>query len=286
MTGFGTGEAPLDGGRVVVEVRGVNSRYLDVRAKLPARLSDLTMFVEQAARERLARGRFEVAVRTEGGAFAAVEIDRARAEAAFRALVELRDAILPGAEVPFAMLASLPDLFTSSVERQVEETRAAMASALGRAIAAMDEMREREGEALAQDLVRRAAAVRAFARAIEQRAPAVVDLQRRRLVERLERLANGSVPVDPSRIEQEVVMFADRCDICEELTRLESHLDQFVRYAESAEPVGRRLDFLLQEMAREMNTVGSKSQDATIAQTVVEAKAELERMREQVQNVE
>ena len=289
MTGFGLGEAPLHGGRVIVEIRGVNSRFLDLRVRMPPQLSGLTMFVEQAARERLARGRYEVGVRTEGGVLPPPELDRKRAEAAYRALLELRDELAPEAEVPFTMLTAVPDLFSSSLDESLDETRASLTQAIAAAIAAMDQMREREGETLAKDFAARIATVRELGRTIAERAPEVVEAYRRRLKERLERLLAslpGTEPLDPSRLEQEVLLFADRSDITEELTRLESHLSQFESYLSDAQPVGRRLDFLLQELVREIHTVGSKSQDAARAHTVVEMKAEIERMREQVQNVE
>jgi len=289
MTGFGLGEAPLHGGRVIVEIRGVNSRFLDLRVRMPPPLAGLSMFVEQAARERLARGRFELGVRTEGGTLPPPELDRQRAEAAFKALLELRDSLAPGAEVPFSMLTAVPELFSSSVDEGLDATRAALTKAIAAAIAAMERMREREGEALAKDFAARIATVRELARSIAERSPVVVEAYRKRLKERLERLTAslpGAEAIDPARLEQEVLLFADRSDIAEELTRLESHLAQFESYLSDSQPVGRRLDFLLQELVREINTAGSKSQDSAIAHTVVEMKAEIERMREQVQNVE
>jgi uncharacterized protein (TIGR00255 family) len=148
-------------------------------------------------------------------------------------------------------------------------------------------MREREGASLRDDLVKRIDRVRHLALEIEDRAPAVLEAHRQRLRERADRLRQGSdLDVDGARLEQEIAIFAERCDVCEELTRLESHCEQLVRLLASRESTGRRLDFLLQEMAREANTIGAKSLDATVAHTVVDVKAEIERMREQVQNVE
>lgn len=289
MTGFGTGEASLNDGRVIVEIRGVNSRFLDLRVRMPPPLAGLSMFVEQAARERLTRGRFEVSVRTEGGTLPPPELDRARAEAAFRALLGLRDSLAPQADVPFSMLTAVPELFSGSIESELDDVRTALTQAIGAAVTSMNQMREREGAALAKDLSARIATVRELAGKVAERSPLMVEAYRRRLRERLEKLVAG-VPgvesIEPTRLEQEAILFADRSDIAEELTRLESHLSQFDRYLKEAEPVGRRLDFLLQELTRETNTVGSKSQDASIAHMVVEMKAEIERMREQVQNVE
>ncbi len=287
MTGFGLGDVPIGGGKLGVEIRGVNHRFLDVRVRLPRELADLSGFVEQVARERLVRGRYEIALRVEGTLLGAPVLDRERARAAFLALSELRDELAPGSDVPLSLLSVIPDLFVSSVQRDADIVRDAARAAFEAAVVALDAMRQHEGESLRQDLSRRLASVRTLARGIESRAPAVLDAHRRRLRERAERLRiSAEIDVDASRLEQELAIFADRCDITEELTRLESHCAQVAVLLGSSEAVGRRLDFLLQEMAREANTLGAKSPDAAISHAVVEVKAEIERMREQVQNVE
>jgi uncharacterized protein (TIGR00255 family) len=287
MTGFGLGEVPLESGRLGLEIRGVNHRFLDVRVRVPRELGDLAGFVEQIAREKLTRGRYEVAMRVEGMAIGAPVIDRDRARAAYRALCELRDELAPGSDVPLSLLGAIPELFVSSVDREIDRVRDAARAAFDAAVSSLDAMRAREGAALREDLVKRLETIRRRARDVERRSPDVLDAHRKRLRDRAERLrAAVEVDVDAARLEQEIAMFAERCDICEELTRLESHCAQFAALLASEEPVGRRLDFLLQEMAREANTVGAKSPDAQIAHAVVEVKAEIERMREQVQNVE
>jgi uncharacterized protein (TIGR00255 family) len=287
MTGFGFGEVPLGAGKLGIEVRAVNHRFLDVRVRVPRELGDLTGFIEQIARERLTRGRYEVAMRVDGMALAAPVLDRERARAAFRALCDLRDELAPGTEVPLSLLAAIPDLFVSSAEREVESIRASTRAAFDVAVDELDSMREREGSSLGDDLVKRLQRVRQLSREIELRSPEVLDAHRRRLRERAERLLAGNdLDIDLPRLEQELALFAERCDVCEELTRLESHCGQFATLLESDDAIGRRLDFLLQEMAREVNTVGAKSPDAQVAHAVVGVKAEIERMREQVQNVE
>ncbi len=287
MTGFGLGETPLGAGKLAVEIRGVNHRFLDVRVRAPRELADLATFVEQLARERLTRGRYEVALRLEGAVLGAPILDRGRARAAYHALRELRDELTPGADVPLSLLAAIPDLFVSAVDREIESVRMATRAAFESAVVALDTMRFHEGAALREDLVARLERVRRSAREVETRAPTVLETHRRRLHDRAERLsASLDVEVDAGRLEQEIALFAERSDICEELTRLESHCTQFAALLTSSEAVGRRLDFLLQEMARETNTLGAKSPDAQIAHAVVDVKAEIERMREQVQNVE
>jgi uncharacterized protein (TIGR00255 family) len=287
MTGFGFGEAQLSPGKLAVEIRGVNHRFLDVRVRLPRELADLATFVEQLAREKLTRGRYEVALRMEGAVLGATVIDRDRARAAYKALCELRDELAPGTEVPLSVLGAIPDLFVSTADREIERLHAATRAAFEAAVGALDGMRHKEGNALGDDLRRRLERVKALAREVERRAPEVVEAHRKRLRDRAERLrAATELEVDAARLEQEIAMFAERSDVCEELTRLDSHCAQFASLLQSEEPIGRRLDFLLQEMAREANTVGAKSPDALIAHGVVEMKAEIERMREQVQNVE
>jgi uncharacterized protein (TIGR00255 family) len=287
MTGFGLGEAPLGGGKLAIEIRGVNHRFLDVRVRVPRELGDLAAFVEQVAREKLTRGRYEIAVRVDGMALGAPVLDRERARAAFRALTELRDELAPGSEVPLSLLAAIPDLFVSSVDREIDRLRDAARAAFGASVKGLDVMRTQEGAALREDLLKRLESVRRLGREVQRRAPDVIEAQRKRLRERAERLRIATeLDIDGMRLEQEVAIFAERSDICEELTRLESHSAQFATLLALDEAVGRRLDFLLQEMAREANTVGAKSPDAPIAHTIVEIKADIERMREQVQNVE
>jgi uncharacterized protein (TIGR00255 family) len=287
MTGFGLGEASLGGGKLAVEIRGVNHRFLDVRVRVPRELGDLAGFVEQVAREKLTRGRYEVALRVDGVALGAPVLDRERARAAFRALSELRDELAPGTEVPLSLLGSIPDLFVSPIDREIERLREATREAFEAAVKALDTMRAHEGKALGEDLMKRLSSVRRLAREVERRAPDVVEAHRKRLRERADRLRTSTeIDVEPGRLELEIAIFAERSDICEELTRLESHCAQFSALLASEDAVGRRLDFLLQEMAREANTVGAKSPDAQISHAVVEVKADVERMREQVQNVE
>jgi len=264
----------------------VNHRFLDVRVRAPRELGEGDEIAEQLGRERLQRGRVEVSIRVEGGAGIGVSLDVERARAAYQSLCALRDELAPNTEVPLSVLAAVPDLFAAASERQVETMRQACRVAFDHAVRALEGMRDEEGRVLAGDLRARLDAVRKCADAIAGRAPQLVDSYQKRLRTRIARLAGPEVPLDAGRIEQEIALLADRSDVTEELTRLSSHCQQFETLVRGREPCGRRLDFLLQEMVREVNTIGSKSQDADIAHMVVEAKSELERMREQVQNVE
>lgn len=284
MTGFGAGGAALADARLTVEIRSVNHRYLDVHVHVPAELPELAPHVESLARDRLGRGRFEVGVRVEAGGLAAMTLDRARARSVYAELVALRDELAPAADVPLSLLANVPELFVPAIGHDGDALRASATEAFGLARDALDAMRVREGATLRTDLVGRLVTVRRIMTTVVARTPAVVESYRRRLAERAKQLREG-LDLDTGRLEQEVALFADRCDVAEELTRLEAHAGHFEELL-AEEVVGRRLDFLLQEMAREVNTVGAKSQDVAIAHAVVELKAEIERMREQVQNVE
>jgi uncharacterized protein (TIGR00255 family) len=289
MTGFGAAEHPVGpaGGKIGVEVRAVNHRFLDVRVRVPRDLGDLAIYVEQLARARLTRGRLEISVRVDGSALPLASFDRTRAKNAYLELCALRDEVAPNSDVPFAMLNAFPELFVTAADSELATLRAATEQAFVRAVASLDTMRAREGEALAVDLRDRLDRVRALARGVAIRAPELVDTYQKKLRDRIARLKSAvDVALDEGRIEAEIVLFADRVDVTEELTRLESHCVQFASLLDSSEACGRRLDFLLQEMAREANTTGAKSPDAQVAHAIVEMKAELERMREQVQNVE
>jgi uncharacterized protein (TIGR00255 family) len=299
MTGFGIGDAPLGGGRVVAEIRSVNHRFLEVRARVPRELGELSLFAEQVARERLRRGRVELGVRSEGPVLAEVGLDRARARAAFQALRDLRDELAAGEPLPLSVLAAVPDLFAPPAGPESDAAREAVRLAIHRAIEAMDRMSRHEGTALAADLGARIDALTALVCAIAERLDGTAEAVRLRLRQRLDRLlASLDEPsradrLDPVRLESEIALLAERGDATEELTRLESHLGHMrtlladdAAGADDASPVGRRLDFLLQEMVRETNTLGAKAQDAEVSHHVVAMKVELERLREQVQNVE
>ncbi|MBI2898080.1 MAG: YicC family protein [Deltaproteobacteria bacterium] len=287
MTGFGRGEAALGEGRVAVEVRATNHRNMEVRLHAPKEIGSLVTEMMEVARRQVRRGRLELHVWLEGETGLRVTIDRGLARDAYRALCSLRDEIAPGEPVPLSLLASVPDLFTPVSATLGEAARLAVMAAVERAILDLDRMRQREGAALGADLASRLGTVRTICGQIESRAPEALVAHRRRLRERIDRLiADRATEIDGMRIEQEVALVADRTDVAEELTRLCSHCDQLAGLFGVDEPVGRRLDFMLQELGREANTIGAKSQDTATAHLVVDLKTEIERMREQAQNVE
>jgi uncharacterized protein (TIGR00255 family) len=289
MTGFGAGRgsAGAGGESVDAEVRSVNHKYCEVKVRLPRELSALETEVVRQVKERLARGGIDVSIRraTARGTLAP-RVDLELAAEYARAFEQVRARLaLPGAVSLAEVLAA--DGVVSLEERAVdpEEARAAVAAAVAAALDALLEMRAREGEALARDLEGRLRVVEGIAARLGEASPRAVEQYRERLAERVADLSRGLAP-DPQRLATEVALFADRTDVAEEITRLGSHVAQMRSLLASAEPSGRKMDFLVQEMHREANTVGSKSQSAEAAASVVTLKAEIERMREQVQNVE
>ena len=286
MTGFGVGEAHLRQGRVTAEVRSLNHRFLELRLRLPPELVDHTFFVEQLCRERLGRGRYDVSVRVDAAALPGVELDAARARAMYGALARLRDELCPGTELPLSMLAGIPGLMVTTEASDAEPSQQALAASLRMALDNLDQMRAAEGASLAVELRARLSALSGQVETLRERAPGVVCAQEKRLAERVARMLGGAEGLDPARLAMEVALLADRADITEELVRLASHFGQFAELLETTGPSGRKLDFLLQEMAREANTVGAKCQDASLSHLVVSLKADIERLREQVQNIE
>ena len=286
MTGFGCGEAELDGNKLTCELRALNHRFLDVRVRMPDELLSQAFFVEQLARERLSRGRFDIGVRLDDAA-SATRFSTARARVVYESLLELRDELAPGTEVPVAVLASLPQLLVDTSRASKHGLEHALTSAFEAALRRLDEMREREGQALARELAERLRALRELSAAAKELSHGAAERQLLRLRERVARLlSEAATSPDPSRLETELALMADRSDVTEELVRLTSHFDQFQALLPDAAPIGRRLEFLLQEMSREANTLGSKSQDVKLSHLVVDIKSQLEKIREQVQNVE
>jgi len=285
MTGLGVGEAALGSGRVIVELRALNHRFQDVRVRMPAALADQAFFVEQAARQKLGRGRYDISVRSEGVVTSPAQFSLERAEGIYRALCTLRDRVAPGREIPVEAVLGVPDLFAGSAA-DAEPVRASLELALEQAARSLREMRKVEGTALGSELRQRIEALLGIHAELAKEADRVVFEYRARLTQRLARLLDENLPLSSERLEQEVALLADRSDITEELVRVKSHLGQFGDLLRLDEPVGRRLDFLLQEIGREVNTIGAKAQQADLSRLVVAAKAEVERLREQVQNVD
>jgi uncharacterized protein (TIGR00255 family) len=287
MTGFGRGEAALGAGRVSAEVRCVNSRHLEVRVRLPREWGELETGLREVASSAFGRGQVDVSLRVSTDAAASgVDIDLEAARRYLDGAERLRDEIGAEGTLSVATLVTLPGVaVTREPVAPDERDASALRAAVEAACAAAAGMRAREGESLDRELRER---LSGFETRVEQVAGHADEIQkglRERLDKRLAAL-EGQVEIDPGRLEQEVVMYADRMDVTEEVVRLRSHLAQFRETLLEAGPVGRKLEFLIQEVGREINTIGSKAGQAELTRCVVEMKAELEKLREQVLNVE
>lgn len=298
MTGHGAASAALGDMLVEVDIRCVNHRFVDTRVRGATALLAHTARLEDLLRRRLRRGRIEaqVAIST-ADASPAPQLDEVRARAAYAQLVRLRDELCPGEPVPLSLLQCVPDLFTQAPGPPETALRSALITAAEQACDHVWSMRRTEGDALRTDLIRHRRTLEASLKVVQTRAPMSVARHRERLRARIAEWVDLRTHIQPERLEQEVALVADRTDISEEIARLSSHLAQLDSLLGQAEPeseprdgsplpeVGKRLDFLLQEMHRETQTIGAKSADAAIAQEVIDMKSALHRMREQAANV-
>ena len=288
MTGYGRGEVDHEGAKFSVELNTVNRKQSDIVVNLPRDLTELEPRIRQAINESVSRGRTNVLVSLHNGAHGprklALDTDLARSyHQAMRALQKELSA--PG-EITISTILQAPGVMRAPEEAiKAEEAWPAVERALRAALAELIKMRDREGKHLAKDLIHRLKAMRKSLKEIRALHPEVVKRHRAALLERIEK-AGVPIESDDERLIKEVSFFADRSDISEELTRLESHLAQFAHHLRKSEPVGRTLEFITQEIFREVNTLGSKANDAAISQLVVGLKAELEKIREQIQNLE
>jgi uncharacterized protein (TIGR00255 family) len=288
MTGFGTATAQTPGGRLAVEARSVNHRFSEILIRLPRDLSALEDRIRPLVQSTIYRGRVEVVVSRDEGARKprAVRADTDLAAAYARALREIAGAVGVGGDLTLTQFAGLPDVLRVEDDRvDVEGLWGALQPAVTAAATALVAMRQAEGQRLADDLVTRVRSLETHHAAIAARSRQVVQAYGERLRARLAE-ALGQVPIDEARLASELALFAERSDITEELTRLASHLTQFRETLREDAAVGRKLEFILQEMGRETNTIGSKANDLEITRAVIAMKGELESLREQIQNVE
>ena len=289
MTGFGRGEARRDGVTWAVECASVNRKQLEVAVSLPRELSELEGNVRHLVAAGVSRGRVNVTVRSESlvdTSSNAVHVDQGLAQQYYHALHALAVRLEIPAEVSLHDLMRLPGVVgLQQAETSAEQAWPLIEEAAAAALMQMNLMRETEGTHLREDMEARMCRIEELLTSIREKAVTVPETQRKLLRQRLED-AGLPLPLDDERLVKEIALFVDRTDISEELSRAASHVKQFRAYLASAEPVGRSLDFLLQEFFREFNTMGSKCNNAEIAHHVVTAKTELEKIREQAQNVE
>ncbi len=288
MTGFGRAEGETTLGKVFVESRSVNHRYCDINIKLPKRLTLFENRMKEMIRSQVSRGRIDVSFRLENSGEEKVQlsVDLDLAKQYYRVLHELKEKLQLKDDITLNLLAGAKDLIMAKEEiGDLEPYWQEVLRILEQSLKNMDDMKRLEGESLAHDLKQRLESIAEQFQMIKQQFPSRLETTLSRLHDRLRSLLEG-MEVDPSRFQQEIAFLAERTDITEEIVRAESHLAQFRTLLEGNEPVGRKMDFLLQEIHREVNTVSAKANDAEISQRVVEIKSELEKIREQVQNIE
>ena len=289
MTGFGKREMLSQGTMVGVEIRSVNHRFCEIMTRLPKSLSSMELGLKEQVKQVCERGRVEVLVTVNGGSSMTkkvVQLDRDLARRYIQGLKALQRECQLSGTVDVNVVAGFRDLFSVNEETAPIKDMSTMVTGLiKKALGDLEKMRKKEGVVLQKDLSQRLHTVEGRLRTIQQRIPIALRASGVRLKGRVAKLLEGQ-SVNMDRVAQEIAMLAERSDVTEEHTRLLSHVAQFRAALKEKGPVGKRLDFLLQEMGREVNTIGSKANDGDISAEVVELKSELEKIREQVQNIE
>jgi uncharacterized protein (TIGR00255 family) len=289
MTGYGRGQSSQNGSKISVELNSVNRKQSDVVVTLPRELAELEPRVRDVINAEVSRGRLSVVIAAHHTATAgtpAVALDTNLARTYYRAMLDLQKELNAAGEVNIDTVLRAPGVLRAPEEEvSIDDMWPPVESALKEALADLVKMREREGKHLAKDLIHRLKIVRESVRKIRVLQPGVLKRHRQSLHERIQK-AGVDLPIDDERLVKEVIFFADKSDISEEMTRLESHFAQFAHHLRKNEPVGRTLEFMCQEIGREFNTLGAKANDVEISQLVVTCKAEMEKIREQIQNIE
>ncbi|MBA4421913.1 MAG: YicC family protein [Syntrophus sp. (in: bacteria)] len=290
MTGYGRAEAVLAGRKFAVEMKSVNHRYLEISLRLPGMLLSLDTEMKKKIGEQFSRGRIEATVRADSEGIAdnssRLTLNLPLARNYHALLCQLKEELQLGDEVSLAMMTGFRDVFVPT--ESVQDPAAlweGLSKLLDEAMRTLTEMRAREGESLQRDLTARLSLIACVLETIAGRAPQVVCEYQKRLGDRIRELT-GDMTIDESRLLQEVAIMAEKSDITEEIVRFRSHIEQFTDLLTIGDGAGRKIDFLIQEMGREVNTIGAKSSDAEISRNVIEIKSELAKLREQVQNIE
>lgn len=289
MTAFGRAEKTVEGRTLTVEMRSLNSRYREVKVRMPPQFLPLEDQIKKLVATKISRGRVEVIIKVKNGSqtVSDIHVNLPLAKAYYGALCELNETLQIKEKVGLQALLGMQGIITATEsEEDLEKTWSHLSSCVSDALEGIDTMRISEGMAIYQDFQKRLQSVEGDLSRIRGLAPSMLSQYHSRLKERIATLTQGTVEIDPNRLAQEAAFLADKSDIMEEIVRAESHLKQFRNMIESDGPAGRALDFLLQELNREVNTIGSKGGDAQLPQIVVGLKSELEKLREQVQNIE
>lgn len=288
MTGFARSEGVTELGKLYIEIRSLNHRYCDINVKLPKRLTAYENRIKEIIRSQISRGKIEVVFRFENTSEekGQLYVDLSLAEEYYKAFQLLKDKLNLKDEITLQMLSCIKDLISIREETvDIEPYWKEIDQILRRSLEEIDLMKRREGEFLAKDIKKRVEEIGRGLTIIKKQFPIRFEAYQNRLRERVKKILNG-IEIEPLRMEQEIALIAERTDITEEIVRIESHISQFLNLLECEESVGRKMEFLLQEINRELNTISSKVNDAEISQIIVKLKNELEKIREQVQNIE
>lgn len=288
MTGYGRGQSAHNGSKFSVELNSVNRKQSDVVVTLPRELTELEPRVRDVINAAVSRGRLNVVIACHQSASSTqnLALDANLARTYYRAMLDLQKELKAGGEINIETVLRAPGVLRLPEEQlSIESAWPPIEASLKEALADLVKMREREGKHLAKDLIQRLKVVLGCVRSVRALQPGVLKRHRQSLHERIQR-AGIDLSFDDERLVKEVIFFADKSDISEELTRLESHFAQFAHHLRKNEPVGRTLEFMCQEIGREFNTLGAKANDVEISQLVVTCKAEMEKIREQIQNIE
>ena len=289
MTAYGRGEYHLGDTQFIAETRSLNNRHLDIILRIPRNYQVLEKELKNTISSRIRRGRVEVSVQIENNGEEppySLELNVPLVNSYFKILHQLAEQFDLDKKIQVDSLLQMKDVLLFRPEEvDMDKLRPGFQHVVEQALDSLDMMRVKEGEAIEADFVKRLDLLEGYVNEVDRRAPIIVEEYRKRLKDRIDHII-GDVALDESRIVQEVAFFAEKSDITEEIVRTRSHLKQFREYLLMDDALGRRLDFLIQEINREVNTLSSKASDALISKVVVEMKAELEKLREQVQNVE
>ncbi len=289
MTGFGRGEAQVGSKTFSIEVKSVNHRYLDMNIRMPKQFLNFEESMRKLIKEQVRRGKVDVFLNYETleGAHGEVRVDLKLAKGYYEALNAIGEHLSITHDVNTLAIGRFPDVISlESKEEEEKVIEEGINSALTQALSQLSLMRKKEGEKTENDLIDQLKDIDGSLELIEKLAPAQVEYYREKLMERIGELVQNQLDIDEERIQGEVVFFADKSNINEEIVRLKSHGEQFRKTLEVEEPMGRKLDFIIQEMNREINTIASKSHSTEISNEVVIVKSALEKIREQVQNIE
>ena len=288
MTAYGRGEHEMGKNNLTAEIKTLNNRYRDIILRLPSSLQEFEDFIRAEISNRVKRGRIELSIQltTSEDTTYSLELNRQLLNAYRKLYEEMNSEFGTDDKLKPEYFLQIRDAVISTPQKvDPVESKAAIEKLLKQTMDSLDTMRIQEGTALGADLVKRLDLIKKYFDMIEKRSPSVITEYKEKLKNRIAAISED-LEVDESRLAQEVAIFAGRCDITEEIVRARSHLDQFHNYMEMDDSIGRRLDFLVQELNREINTISSKASDSSISASAVEVKAELEKIREQIQNIE